>query len=919
MTENKSEKEQLLQLIIGQGILHDSAQRPVLARDGKTRLSWVMNFLGISLEQEGLQLAARQLLPLLGQFQGKQLATIGTAAIPLMTACILESGGKYTGLMVRPKRKTYGTASLIDGRIRHHEPVIVLDDSIGSGTNMLDCISKLEAEGLYVEGCVCLMRFGYDSGYATLLERGYRVLALFDHLQDIAPHHPNDWQPVAYPIKHSFQQIVWDDVVLPDYLSPFQVIRRSIRHYWETGKLPQAPRQLNQTVDTAGGLWLSLRAQDGNCTSQGRHGFWHFPDEKDSASLHDLSKVAWLLAVQLQTDPQREQRLEQGALALSLHGALEACHLGDFDPRQHALVIRSQASPWKMGGALPNMPGIRNAAHLLHHARFQNTRLRPYEPFTLYRHTVTKCIEPGAEWPFGGESLPKPNWDEQSGIIQPLIDTLLAWVQTLHQQQPTPELLPALFIPANCQWLFLSVYLRGQQVACAGVQPHRVEDLLHLAKTAAQDPRWRAVQKQEAPLLIRVHLLSESTGLGAAEHLQAGNLVVGQDALAIQHEQQFALILPDAAAQQGWNAAQLGQALYQKAGIPMGSSPVFWQRYRSRQWLASSAEPQAQAIPYTRQTPEPHGETHYTHSDFRHLYLGFLHYQQHPGGLINTRYQPSLHQVWQQGGLLNTAYILWLLAEGKHHLAPVWDSSFNYLQQALQTTDMTSHERSYALLALCQHPHWRKQARPLLAAQLEPLQAALNSHGQLPKPAPHTGGHYSVEILALLHAQQAGFFINTHLLDKASSRLQEHAQHYAQPCQYPALLETLTALQASGHTQCQPIIQTLHSKLREWQQASGAFLPEHPDQSPTLFTAQALNALCLNRQENDPGLAWSLSRALHYLHTNTVLPEHSDLFPVGAFAKGGIYSGLHDHYLASACVALTIRAHERLGQWKATR
>ena len=204
---NNADRQRLLELIVNQGILHSTEERQVIARDGKTHLSWVMNFLAISLQAGNLQLAAQELLKLLTTFEGRQLATIGTAAVPLLTACILQSEGKYNGLMVRPKRKAYGTASLIDGCINYDEPVVLVDDSIGSGTNMLDCIEKLEQEGLYVEGCVCLVRFGYDSGYARLIERGYRVAALFDNAEDISLFHPDDWHYSPYPLKDSFEQI----------------------------------------------------------------------------------------------------------------------------------------------------------------------------------------------------------------------------------------------------------------------------------------------------------------------------------------------------------------------------------------------------------------------------------------------------------------------------------------------------------------------------------------------------------------------------------------------------------------------------------------------------------------------------------------------------------------------------------------
>nr|CAA6821076.1 MAG: Orotate phosphoribosyltransferase [uncultured Thiotrichaceae bacterium] len=476
---------------------------------------------------------------------------------------------KLPGLMVRAKRKTYGTASIIDGRINRDESVIVVDDSICSGNNMLDCIDKLEQAGLHVEGCVCLVRFGYDSGYAQLTERGYRVLALFDQGFDISPQMPNDHYCPDDPVKESFRHITRDEQTLPDYLSPFQAIRRSINHFWDSGRLLKPPAIFNQPLETRGGLWLSLRAQNSVYTSQGRHGFWQFPQDETISSPLTISYASWLLAHQLKDDPHRQQCLDNSALGLSLFSPLESCSPGEIDPCQHGLVVRSQEAPWKMGGALPNMPGFHSTVQLLWHARFHNTQLWRYEPYHLYRHSVRKLVEPGAEWPKGGKSVTEQQWDENPVIIQQIATQLLEWAQQVQCGETLPESVENLFIPAQCQWLFLSVYARGTQIACMGNIPQDMTDLLTLVKSTAQDERWRAVQTKDIPVYIRVAILSQSQYLGYAADLQTLNKVsLGHDAVAIQQEQQFALILPEVAANYYWTAQQLNDALYQKAAIP---------------------------------------------------------------------------------------------------------------------------------------------------------------------------------------------------------------------------------------------------------------------------------------------------------------------------------------------------------------
>lgn len=900
--DSNTDTAQLLKLIIEQGILHATEQRPILARDGKTQLRWVMNLLGLSLHYSGLSLAARALLTLLSSFKGRQLATIGTAAVPLMSACILESQGHYTGLMVRPQRKTYGTASLIDGQMRPDEPVIVIDDSIGSGTNMLDCIEKLEQAGLYVEGCACLVRFGYDSGYATLLERGYRVVALFDQLTDISPRLPHDPPLMTYPIKASLSAIQWDEQTLVDGLSPFQVIRQCMQHYWQTGHLLRPPRVLNQPFEAAGGLWISLRTQDLRYTSQGRQGFWNFPDETPTAAPLALVQCAWLLARQLEADPLRVARLEHSAIGLSLCSTLTKIHYGDFNPSQHGLALRSLAAPWKMGGALPNMPGIQSAAHLLHHARFNNTQLRPYEPFLLYRHTVKKLIEPAAEWPTGGASA-VDQWDEKPYLIQPIADYLLALAQAQHQSLP-PPLLSDIFIPPECQWLFVSLYLNGKLLACAGTIPHDGAALQPLMQAAVQDPRWQALLGQAGSLTLKLYLLSEASELGCSDHLQAfGTVCLGQDAIALSYQDRFALILPDVVLQQAWDSDQLRYHLYQKAGLAWPYPPAQWRRYRCRIWQFSTLNATIQALPSERFTPHSHIDTTYP---YRAEYLAFIERQQDPMGAIHYAYHAALDQANRQQAVLNTAWVLWCLSPTQDHLAAHWNNSYAYLVAAMQSPALDTHATAYGVLALCQHPEWRLQAKTTLARLVLLLEGAFNQHGQLKKLNIHDyDPHYSLELLALLQAEQMGLSIDTRLLNQAIERLLDYAQSFARPHQYPQLLATLTAIHQYSAYDSSALIQQLHRELVSWQQADGGFLPEHPQLSPSLFSAQALNALLISGYQEHS----VLERSFHYLYRQTVLVSADTALPKPLMAEGGIYSGLLEGQLLTIHSALALSAH----------
>ncbi|MCA1591648.1 MAG: hypothetical protein LC754_03160 [Acidobacteria bacterium] len=102
-----AERAELLQMLRAQGILHRSETQPVLSRDGSSA-RWMLNSLAVTLAPRGAELAGRCLLELLHRFDGRQLATYGLTGVPILQSCVLQSGGRYRGLLVRKERKKHG-------------------------------------------------------------------------------------------------------------------------------------------------------------------------------------------------------------------------------------------------------------------------------------------------------------------------------------------------------------------------------------------------------------------------------------------------------------------------------------------------------------------------------------------------------------------------------------------------------------------------------------------------------------------------------------------------------------------------------------------------------------------------------------------------------------------------------------------
>src|SRR5258708_7998334 len=155
------------------GILHRSPTQPVLSRDGSSA-RWMLDSLAVTLSPRGGELAGRCMLELLRRFDGRQIATYGLTAVPILQSCILQSGDRYRGLLIRRERKQHGSLKLIERPSDPDQPTILLDDSISSGMSMEEGTERLEQAGLRVEGGIGLVRFGWYGGWGRVAEPGLR-------------------------------------------------------------------------------------------------------------------------------------------------------------------------------------------------------------------------------------------------------------------------------------------------------------------------------------------------------------------------------------------------------------------------------------------------------------------------------------------------------------------------------------------------------------------------------------------------------------------------------------------------------------------------------------------------------------------------------------------------------------------------
>jgi len=571
-------KGELLKLLVEHGILRRTAEQPVVSPDGKSA-RWMLDSLGISMSTAGSELAARCLLDALAGFEGRQLATYGTTGIPLMQACISHGGGRYHGLLIRKERKPYGSLKLIEGRIDPQEPVVIVDDSISSGLSVRAAVKALREHGLHVEGAVCLVSFGYEGVASLQAELDLKIVPLFDIWNDLT-RHMHDEEPLPLNPTKDLPPLAPSSRKAAEGLHPCELARDAIEELLKTGRLLRAPKRVEGAPDGRGGVFVSLRRKGNLHDRPARMGHWNFPGEPRAPLAAELVRAAAATALELKKKHPRDAAkvLRDCSIAVTFFGPLERCTPGELDQTRYGIVVRSDARPWVMGGALPLMPGIANDWQQLQHARDNNARLYPLEPFTLYRHEVAKVVEPGAAWQPTGVPEDGPKWEEVEANVAPYLRA--AWAAM--RGEPVPPGLPPL--PEEVEQLYLTAYAGGELQGCTGMSVAQGHvDLARLAQAARTDARFEHRRNDGRPA-VSLSFLCRGSDIGEADPgwvLQPTRF--GLDALEVSQGDRVALLLPQVAVTNDLGPKAWVEALIDKAGITR--APYFWKRWPCTTWL----------------------------------------------------------------------------------------------------------------------------------------------------------------------------------------------------------------------------------------------------------------------------------------------------------------------------------------------
>ena len=898
----QSERAELLDLLRCRGILYRSETQPVLSRDG-TSARWMLDSLAVTLSPRGAELAGRCVLKLLERFDGRQIATYGLTGVPILQSCLLQDS-RYRGLLVRKERKDHGSRKLIEGEIDPGAPVIVIDDSVSSGTCMTEATERLEAAGLRVEGGICLVRFGWGNGYALMQERGYHMESVYDIWDDFIAQMDDEEKPLANPSKW-VPAFEWHTRQAPEHLHPAQLARLIVSEYLSSGLLLRPPEHLDRTYDSAGGAWVSIRSRENIHHRHARGGFWHFPGETSRSAADDVVMASLSAAGELKRGEEGLGKVDTSAFAVTFFTALERCSPGQLDNDRYGIVVRSLERREIMGGALPRMPGIVNEWAQFQHARIKNAKLVSFEPYEVFRHDVIKTVEPDAKWqPTGVPAPERLPWHKDVEICGRIAKRARDLV--LGERLGLPEAtapLPDDLLPEKIDSLYVTIYIDGQLRGCMGLVVRNLdEDLRKIVGAALRDERFADAAPVDAEqIAVTVSLLFDPLDLGYCPPEEVANYYRhGDQALMVYQGQRVGLLLPFVASLWNLDEVTFAKAVIDKAGV--SEPPYDWCRFDCATWFAGSdgvwhtiggfAPPQ-QNLPPVEVLVDRHSKLHLRYL-LRHL---------RDDGTFFSAYEPFQNRLFEGFDPARQAHGAWVLARAQEKAAAgrVIDSLL------AQTLDDSAAEISFLLLALShlEDDDPRRSSMGDLAAAL--WRRVELPHGRI---ATHKTADPSLEAYQDYFPGQVLLALAVAVQQKASpiddERLRRSFQYYRHRFRYNRHFGQVTWLlqafsrwwQVTGESQFADMTFEIADWLLGYQQdKTGGFINDHQTGTPGYTTAVYLEgiaaALAIADGSRQQTYFDSCARGFRFLDQLIIQERDRAILPNPEYAIGGLRQGLH--------------------------
>jgi AMMECR1 domain-containing protein len=579
-------REELRRLLARDGVLFASADQPIRHANGAAA-PWALYTPAVSLTGPGLRLAGEVLLERLASFASTQLAAYGHTAQPLMAACVLLGDGRYTGLSVRTKPKPSVTMRQVDGPLDRSRSVVVVDDSMVSGRSLESAVRALESNGFEVEGTLTLVQFPNRGGVDWAWSKGYRVESIFDVWTDLGragqPFRPDE----------GFDPGLDRSQAVPDGLPLASAARWIAEAYVTTGRVPAAPASFDATFEAPGGVFVSFRrrADDHRVA---RDGFWKFRGLP--TSLGEDLVFATVRTIQLARGAVHRGNLGELKIGVTLAGPVEEIKPADLDFDRYGIVVRDRVNGRKLGGALPNTQVYTAEAGQYFQARVRNAQLAHGEDHQLFRHDITKVVEPGETWlSYGAPDGPDLAWRTDQTVGGQLTEQAWAACRRAAQGegQATPASGLASQITTRIEGVAIGLYANGYLASGLADRPDhpdlRLEELIGEAAERAVRDLPDATRTELAGdvtaerISLVVTVLHDREDLGESAPLARFKVRPGIDALSVRSSTGSQTLLPAVGPYNGWNGDELVRRLQQtRTGATPGAR---WSTCRTASWV----------------------------------------------------------------------------------------------------------------------------------------------------------------------------------------------------------------------------------------------------------------------------------------------------------------------------------------------
>ena len=931
----------LLRLLVSRGVYHGTQAAPVVRPDGE-HAPWVLDTLALSLTPQGSRLAGACLVDILRHFDAPQLAARGVTGVPLMHACLNAAPKRYTGLVVRKEPKPYGSRKLIEGPLVASEPVVVVDDSVVSGHSVISAVLALEEQGLVVEGVVCLVRFGWSEGMQWLQSRGYRSAAVFDLWEDVLPRMGGPIQQIRNPTME-MPEFRTAGRRLANGLHPATLARSVLTQFLRTGTAPPAPASIKPTADHRGGVFVSVRPRSDVTQRHAREGFWHFPDENAPSCPEDIRRAAIKTAVQLPPGEEGLALLADSHVAVTFLGRMRPCTVGEIDNNHAGIVVRSLERPGWMGGALPCMPGIDSDWQQFQHAHTTNAKLLPCEPFQVYRHDVTRLVEPDASWHSSGTPQKGGFWTHDPDVCGKVARRAHQVAVALIERQPVPvagALDPQLL--AGIPGAFVTVLHKGLAQGCMGGPMRNADlDLQALVASTLQDSRFEHSLHHGDQAVVTVSFLHNGYEYADASPRQmAGNFTPGVHALLAAQGDLSGLLLPVVAQRDDLDADGFLNALHDKAGI--GAGTTTYRKFDCVTWLADAH----QTVRLTGGLPPP------SHRDgsveaLAHRWASYVERQRCDQGGLFLHYAPLRDTLALGSDPARTAHGAWVLGRaGRALRRPSLTALAGVLTGELRAMLvrraggmwLAPHDHApcvseLAFLALALR-HARGHAR--LQKQLaETLLTCIDRHGRVQTHAevafrtddPYQEYAPGQVLLALAaHDEMRPLWLRS---------LRWYFQRWQQQRTWGPVSWLMQACAAVDLPETRSMLTELGEFALGWQSAAhGGFLTSQQDDTPGFTTALYLEGLAAGvasgRIGTQRAIRWraAVNAGWRFLESITLHASQASVLPNPTWADGGVIHSVHrpfvrvdfvQHAMSAAIEWLRVPRHLRSGMAAGSR